>query len=313
MAKSNYSNAKVKARNLLTNVFYRRFKQKDFNNKSFIINILSFIVQYFTPINLDRKLDNEKDKFMVKFLWDECISHDFTRYIYKNKNYNPISNPKLTYEKANAIVKNFIVEDVNRINLLKYKIEKSFNLIHYVYSSLFPKIYNRTSNFSVQKESNFEFAFSTWKARKQNNEPIAPKIINELPTPTKQFLVTEMLSKPKNPKDYQNREVDEFEQAPLYFEKSVLDQTSPIAPGPKYRMTAKTVEIKKEIGVDNLNLNVKPDGTSISAKKVMDGSAKKVMDASATARLAKRRNERKQILQKQLSENTEKIKTIKKF
>ena len=44
MAKSNYSNTKVKARNLLTNVSYRRFKQKDFNNASFIIDILSFIV-----------------------------------------------------------------------------------------------------------------------------------------------------------------------------------------------------------------------------------------------------------------------------
>ena len=43
--KSNYSNTKVKARNLLTNVSYRRFKQKDFNNASFIIDILSFIVQ----------------------------------------------------------------------------------------------------------------------------------------------------------------------------------------------------------------------------------------------------------------------------
>ena len=268
MAKSNYSNAKVKARNLLTNVFYRRFKQKDFNNKSFIINILSFIVQYFTPINLDRKLDNEKDKFMVKFLWDECISHDFTRYIYKNKNYNPISNPKLTCEKANAIVKNFIVEDVNRFNLLKYKIEKSFNLIHYVYSSLFPKIYNRISNFGVQKEAIFTFAFSTWKARKQNNGPIAPKIINESPTPTKQLLVTEMLSKPKNPKDYQNREAYEFEQAPLYFEKSVLDQTPPNASAPKFRMMAETVEIKKEIEID------KPDGTT--TKKVMKGFAKKV-------------------------------------
>ena len=52
-------------------------------------------------------------------------------------------------------------------------------------------------------------------------------------------------------------------------------------------MTAVTVEIKKEIGID------KPDGASISTKKVMDGSAKKVMDASATARAAKRRNERK--------------------
>ena len=130
---SNYSNAKVKARNLLTNVSYRRFKQKDFNNASFIIDILLFMVQFLTPINLDRKLDNEKDKFMVKFLWDECIPHDFTGYIYKNENYNSISNPKLTYQKANAIVKNFIEEDVNRINLLKYKIEQSFNLIHYIY------------------------------------------------------------------------------------------------------------------------------------------------------------------------------------
>ena len=102
-----------------------------------------------------------------------------------------------------------------------------------------------------------------------------------------------MLSKPKNPKDYQNREVCEFEQAPLYLEKSAIDQTPPIAPAPKYRMRAETVGIKKEIVVD------KPDGTSISAKKVMDGSAK-------------RRNERKEILQKQLSENTTKMNIIKK-
>ena len=50
---------------------------------------------------------------MVKLLWDECIPHDFTRDIYKNENYNSITNPKLTYQKANAIVKNLIEEDVN--------------------------------------------------------------------------------------------------------------------------------------------------------------------------------------------------------
>ena len=52
-AKSNYSNTKVKARNLLTNVSYRRFKQKDFDNANFITDILSFIAQFFTPINLE--------------------------------------------------------------------------------------------------------------------------------------------------------------------------------------------------------------------------------------------------------------------
>ena len=99
--------------NLLTYVSCRRFKQKGFNNASFIFDILLFIVQYFTPINSDKKLNNEKDKLMVKFLWDKCIPHDFTRHIYKNKNHAVISNPKLTYQKANAIAKNFIEEDTN--------------------------------------------------------------------------------------------------------------------------------------------------------------------------------------------------------
>ena len=144
----------------MTNVSYRSFKQKDFNNASFIVDILSFIVQYFTPINLDRKLDNEKDKFMIKFLWDESDPHNFLRCIYKSENHTVISNPKLTYQKANTIFNNFIEEDANRINLLKFRIKKYFHLIHYIYSSLFPNMYNKINNFAVQKESNFEFAFA---------------------------------------------------------------------------------------------------------------------------------------------------------
>ena len=81
-----YSNTKVKTRNLLTNVSYRRFKQSDFNKTSFIVDILSFLVQNFSPINLERKLDVEKERDMVKYLWDNCIPHDFVRYIYKRAN-----------------------------------------------------------------------------------------------------------------------------------------------------------------------------------------------------------------------------------
>ena len=81
--RSNYSNTKVKGRNLLTNVSYRRFKQSDFLNNSFVIDLLSFIKQNFAPVNLGRKLDDEREKCMVKFVWDECIPHDFTRFIYK--------------------------------------------------------------------------------------------------------------------------------------------------------------------------------------------------------------------------------------
>ena len=94
-------------------------------------------MQNFNPINLERKLDVERDREMVKFLWDECITHDFVRYMYKIKNYVVISKPNLTYQKANNIAKKFLKEDVNRINLLKYKIEEKFKLIHYIYSLLF--------------------------------------------------------------------------------------------------------------------------------------------------------------------------------
>ena len=75
--RKDYSTTKVKTRDLLTNVLYRRFKQSDFDKDSFIIDILSFLVQNFNPINLERKLDLVKERDMIKFLWDECIPHVF--------------------------------------------------------------------------------------------------------------------------------------------------------------------------------------------------------------------------------------------
>ena len=69
--RKDYSNTKVKTRNLQTNVSYRGFKQSDFNKNSFIIDILSFLVQNFNPVNLERKLDTEKERDMVRFLWYE--------------------------------------------------------------------------------------------------------------------------------------------------------------------------------------------------------------------------------------------------
>ena len=64
--RKDYSNTKVKTRNLLTNVSYRRFKQSDLKKNSFIIDVLPFLVQNFNPINLERKLDSETEKEMVK-------------------------------------------------------------------------------------------------------------------------------------------------------------------------------------------------------------------------------------------------------
>ena len=89
---------------------------------------------------MDIKLDIEKERDMTKFMWDECILHEFVSFIYKAKYYNGISQPNLTYQRANNIVKEYLFEDWNRISYLKFKAEEKFDLIHYIYSLLFSKI-----------------------------------------------------------------------------------------------------------------------------------------------------------------------------
>ena len=165
--RKDYSNTKVKTRNLLTNVSYRRFKQTDFNKNNFIVDIMPFLTQNFNPINLDRKLDSEKERDMVKLLWDECIPHEFVRYLYSAKNFELVSSPYLTYQKPNEMVSNYFLEDLKRINTAKYKIEEKFQLIHYVYSLLFSKIYSRTTILEFERKTILIFISQLGKVEKQ--------------------------------------------------------------------------------------------------------------------------------------------------
>ena len=54
--RKDYSTTKVKTRNLLTNVSFRRFKQSDFHKNSVIIDVLSFLIQNVNPINLENMM-----------------------------------------------------------------------------------------------------------------------------------------------------------------------------------------------------------------------------------------------------------------
>ena len=109
-------------------------------------------------------------------LWDRCLQHTIARSIYSSKDYDILGDPKLTYQKANGIVRKFVEENSNNINLLKIEMEENFKTIHYIYSLLYPKIDNRFNVFSIKNKNDFDFVFSTWKAKP--NGPISPKIIN---------------------------------------------------------------------------------------------------------------------------------------
>ena len=137
--------------------------------------------------------------------------------MYKQDNYTEISKPNLTYQKENNIVKNYIFEESNRINLFKFKIEEKFPLVHYIYLMLFSKIYNRMNNFGIQNKNNFDFHFQLLKSRK-TAEAITPKILKQLPQPQANQITTEVLSTAKDPSNYHGREVLKNEQVPIDFE-----------------------------------------------------------------------------------------------
>ena len=163
-----YSSTKEKARNLLTNVGYRRFKLTDFSNTNFIIDILSFLLQNVNPINIDRKVDTEDEQLMISFLWEVCVPYEFVSVIYTSPNYQIIADPKLTFQKANQIVINWFNSYEKKHEVCE-KIKENFKNIHYIYSSLYPKIYNRINQFGIKNKSDFELAFTCYKVQKKNN------------------------------------------------------------------------------------------------------------------------------------------------
>ena len=219
----------MKARNLLTNVGYRRFKQTDFSNLNFIIDILSFLLQNFNPINVDRKVDNEDEQLMINFLWEVCVPYEFVSAIYTSPNYQIIADPKLTFQKADQIVIKWVTYYEKKYEICQ-KIKENFKNIHYIYSSLYPKIYHRINQFGIKNKSKFELAFTCYKVQKQTNN--------------NQFKQTEIQSffSGKNPDAYQKREeVNENEQKPEKPEKGALKPKSKSPKLPTVRGKAKEI------------------------------------------------------------------------
>ena len=99
-------------------------------------------------------------------------------------------------------------------------------------------------------------------------------------------MVTDILSKGKSPKDYKDREVNENEQVPINIKQQSPPPTLP-----------KILPQKRDLGIERAE-----------SKKTDYSTAKSAMDYW----VAKKRAERKEMLQRQLSENTVKMNLIKK-
>ena len=201
--KSNYSTTKVKARNLLTNVSYRRFKDSDFENENFIGDLLSFIILYASPIGINRKLDTEDEK-LIRFLWDCCLPAELSAFIYQPDVYKIVAHPLTPFQKINKEVKKWLISqsDYEKKSHFVF-IRDNFINIHYIYSTLFPKMYNRLSNFGIIAKGKFDLNFQSYKVML--------------------LMKKEFISQIKKAENYKKREaINENEQKPIKIKEPQL-------------------------------------------------------------------------------------------
>ena len=162
--KSAYSSTKIKARNILTNLSYNRFGKQDFEKRSFIIDITTFIIQYFNLIGLDRKLETYEERKQVSFIWQKCLPADLMHFLTFRDNYVIISNQNLNFQKCYEIVCNYIERSEANFSELQRYIQTYFTEIRYVFAILFSKIYSRTDLNGIDTKSKFNFSFYEWQS-----------------------------------------------------------------------------------------------------------------------------------------------------
>ena len=193
-----YSSTKVKARYLLTNASYRRFK----NKPTFMVDIMTFLAQNLNLLDLERKLDSDTEINHVKMIRDKCLPQKFTVFVLTEKNYFALSQTQITYQKTNEVVHDFIADEDENFKLLKNALVENIGLMRYFYSTYFPKIYNRTNVFGIRNKTVFDYNYQLWRNEKiKLNVAVEEKKVD---------------APAKNPATYEKRvSINKFEQKPL--------------------------------------------------------------------------------------------------
>ena len=100
-----YLATKVKARNFLNNISYRRVKKQDFVNFSFIVDIFIYLIKDFNPFFLHGKFNKDSDWEMVKMLWEYLTSKSLYEFIKLPESFVKFCDGKNYFKEANLIIK----------------------------------------------------------------------------------------------------------------------------------------------------------------------------------------------------------------
>ena len=273
-----YSTTKVKARNFLTNVSYNGIKDKDYQNRSFVIDIFTFLIFYLNPFYLERKFETNIERDYINVLWSFLMPETLYNFICKNEHVKTLNKIKIKFPEVVEIL-NLYIEDESigtqeqQFNILKDFLTKYAKIYQFIFGNLFPKCFSRIDDYGIQSKTASNFHYKNYLAQKgffewQQRNSILLKVGQE-----------ENKSAVSTPLNMTTLNDDEEEH----------------------------IKIKKEI-VDDVQIISVIDNANEKKKRV-----KKEKDKIKIEQKITKRNEKKRKLEEKLSENTEKLQKIKKL
>ena len=155
------SSTKMKARNFLTNISYRRISDKDFKSVNFIIDMLSYILLYVKPFFLQLSYSDKEQRNMVKMLWEKCLPTKFYEHVKKPDNFFILNSGKLTFNQAKNIVLSYIQLPDTWKELTEI-ITKRQKVYQYVFATVFPTTYLQINKYGIKIRNDFSLCFTEW-------------------------------------------------------------------------------------------------------------------------------------------------------
>ena len=171
--KKKYSSTKVKARNFLTNISYNGLKQKDYENRSFVIDIFAYLILYFNPYNVNGKFETELERAYINILWSMLMPQNFYIFVSKKENIQLLNKKNAKFQDAVEVIQLFIenAENENTTQEEQYDILKNYltnyiKMYQFIFSNLFPKFFGKFDNRGIQNNIEFTSYYSTYLNQK---------------------------------------------------------------------------------------------------------------------------------------------------
>ena len=163
--KKKYSSTKVKARNFLTNISYNGIKSKDYENKTFVIDIFAYLILYFNPYSVNGKFETEIERSYVHILWSQLLPQSFYTFVSKKDNIQILNKKNAKFQDAAEIVKLYTEIDSleeNKYQLLENYLRKYITMYQFVFANLFPKYYSKFNSRGVQNNIEFNSLYANY-------------------------------------------------------------------------------------------------------------------------------------------------------